>query len=360
MPFPIEPDPRHSEPESDFLIQDPFGLRKAITPFFAFDLQDGMLANPANGASEGLGTSFYVTPFGHQLSAMHLTTDFLNARKASIRPGPEKNILELKGTWIGVTHDPGLVFGMAKAGEVLVANDFALFPVDQSKHPLAITFTSDRLNYVEPSLDLTGWNICGLGDRKTVYLPIRVGCPASIAEGDRVLAVGYPSVKTWRQHPDAQMVTYREEMRGSIGRVLKVDRTWDQDRKIWPTITVDADWKGGMSGGPVFNENGDVVGIVSRGVDSGDESQPWSSALWLEPLPFREDIYGSIDPRYPGRIVGWGACNAHSAIELFQTREAAEDYVRNAGSPLNVQKTSISYRTLFTRPDNFGPGRRMP
>jgi serine protease Do len=139
-----------------------------------------------------------------------------------------------------------------------------------------------------------------------------------------------------------------------------VDRTWDQDRKIWPTITVDADWKSGMSGGPVFNENGDVVGIVSRGVDSGDESQPWSSALWLEPLPFREDIYGSIDPRYPGRIVGWGACNAHSAIELFQTREAAEDYVRNAGLPLHVKKVSASYRTLFTRPDNLGWGRRKP
>ena len=42
MPFPIEPE--HGEPESDFLIQDPFGLRKAVTPFFAFDLQDGMLS----------------------------------------------------------------------------------------------------------------------------------------------------------------------------------------------------------------------------------------------------------------------------------------------------------------------------
>jgi hypothetical protein len=66
-----------SEPESEFLIQDPFGLRKAITPFFAFDLSDGMLANPVNSAAEGLGTSFYITPWGRQLSAMHLTTDFI-------------------------------------------------------------------------------------------------------------------------------------------------------------------------------------------------------------------------------------------------------------------------------------------
>jgi hypothetical protein len=42
LSFPIEP--QVSEPESDFLIQDPFGLRRAITPFFAFDLSDGMFA----------------------------------------------------------------------------------------------------------------------------------------------------------------------------------------------------------------------------------------------------------------------------------------------------------------------------
>jgi hypothetical protein len=29
---------------------------------------------------DGCGTSFYVTPFGHQLSAMHITTDFFNLR----------------------------------------------------------------------------------------------------------------------------------------------------------------------------------------------------------------------------------------------------------------------------------------
>jgi serine protease Do len=350
MAFPIEP--LHSEPESNFLIQDPFGLRKAITPFFAIDLQDGMLTNPANGATEGLGTSFFLTPWGHQLSAMHLTTDFLNARKASIRPGPVKNILEMNGSWIGIYHDPGLVLGGARrAGEVLYANDFTLFPVDQTKHPLAFSFSDDRLNHVEPSLDLTGWNILGLGDRKTVYLPTRIGCPASIAEGDRVLAVGYPSVKAWRRHPGAQMVTYQEEMRGSIGRVLKLNRNWDHDKKIWPTIIVEADWKGGMSGGPVFNENGEVVGIVSRGVNAGDKSQAWSSALWLEALPFREDIYGSIDPRNPGWIVGWGVCNAKSAIELFQTREGAESYAQKMDSRLTVKKISMLHYMRFTRPD---------
>src|ERR1700731_1840911 len=195
MAFPIGPDPRGSEPESDFLIQDPFVLRRAVTPFFAFDLQDGMLTEPRKGEAKGIGTSFYVTPFGHQLSAMHVTTDFLNARNLSMRSGPQRNLLELKGTWIGIYHDPGLIFGATKAGELLLCNDLTLFPVDQTKHPGAITFPSERLNYIEPSIDLTGWNICGLQDRRTTYLPIRVAFQPAFVRATVYWPSGIPPLK---------------------------------------------------------------------------------------------------------------------------------------------------------------------
>ena len=56
MPFPVEP--LDSESEGDFLIQDPFGLRKLVTPVLAFDLQDGMLKDPRDGLAIGLGSSF--------------------------------------------------------------------------------------------------------------------------------------------------------------------------------------------------------------------------------------------------------------------------------------------------------------
>jgi hypothetical protein len=102
MPFPIEPDARTDETESDFLIQDPFGLRRAITPVFVRDLHDGMF--------EGCGTSFYVTPFGRQLSAMHITTDFFNDRGIFIRSGPTKILIQPDDDWIGILHDPGLRF----------------------------------------------------------------------------------------------------------------------------------------------------------------------------------------------------------------------------------------------------------
>jgi hypothetical protein len=197
-----------------------------------------MLTDPRNGMSIGLGTSFYVTPFGHQLTAMHVTTDFFNTQGISIRPGPEKKLIQPDGTWIGIYQDPGLVYGSTRAGELLFVTDFVMFPVDQRKHPLAVTFTPERLSHIEPSLDLTSWNVCGLGERKTTFLPMRVGCRASIAQGDRVMAVGYSEIKSWRR-PGAQIISFQEQMRASIGRVIKVDREWDQERKIWPTITVD-------------------------------------------------------------------------------------------------------------------------
>ena len=98
-----------------------------------------------------------------------------------------------------------------------------------------------------------------------------------------------------------------------------------------------------MSGGPVFNENGEVVGIVSRGVDAVDESLAWSTALWLEPLPYSESIYGPIDYRNPGWIVGWGVCNATSALEFFQTRDEAEASLRQTKTGLTVKKISIRH-----------------
>jgi hypothetical protein len=127
MPFPVTPDARFTEPETDFLIQDPFGLRRAVTPVFAFDTQQGMVTNLRTGTA-GLATSFYVTPFGHQLSAMHVITDFFNVQGISVRPGPDKNLIEPCGLWLGVYRDPGLVYGTRPAGGSVVGDELRSVP----------------------------------------------------------------------------------------------------------------------------------------------------------------------------------------------------------------------------------------
>jgi serine protease Do len=144
------------------------------------------------------------------------------------------------------------------------------------------------------------------------------------------------------------MISFQEEMHGSIGRVIDLDREWNPDRKIWPDIIVDAPWTLGMSGGPVFNEDGVVIGIVSRGADDREGVQAWSRALWLEVLPYRSDIFGCIHPRMSGWICGWGVCNNPSSlVELFQTQDEAEAFARKNGPGLAVRQVSTPYNCWF-------------
>lgn len=342
MPFPIGPDLRLNQSENDFTVCDPFGLRLAITPVFAVDLREGDLRrDPRNGEPVGLGTSFYVTPFGQQLSAMHVVAEFLNTE--GIDPVSTNTPCKLKRNALAILQDPGVVLGGARpAGNVLYLDKLTMFPVDQTKHPLRDNFTREQLRYVEPSLDLASWKVCDPADRKTMFLPVRVGCPSNIKIGDRVMAIGYPKIKGERRS-GAKMVSYEEELRASIGRVIEVSGEWDQDRKIWPTLTVDSRWEPGMSGGPVFNENWDVVGIVSKGFNFLGECSGRSSALWLEPLPFSRVIFGDIDHKRPGWVYGWGVCNPHSLIELFQTRQDAEAFAQENGAELTIAYVSTPY-----------------
>jgi serine protease Do len=62
MAFPICPGP--GDNEAQFLIQDPFSLRRAILPLFEVDNQTQLLT--------GLGTAFRIDPYGAFLTAQHL------------------------------------------------------------------------------------------------------------------------------------------------------------------------------------------------------------------------------------------------------------------------------------------------
>lgn len=292
MAFPASPDPRGSEPESLFRVQDPFGLRRVITPVFLTPLDNRDIV--------GLGTSFSISPFGFQLSALHIVTDVIEGRHA---PAVRRDgNLTLTDAQVGVFHDPGLVFGTMRTGHFVPFQRMVFLPKDQTADPLAVTFTREQLNRVEPMLDLLYLELGPAPPNKPYsLLPVDIGGRTYLREGDKVMAVGYPEIVGKTKSVTATEIVRRmqESMFASVATVTKLYRTSGPGHNKWPTIEVDQDWPPGMSGGPIFDIHGNVVGVVSRG-------GPYASyGVWLQALAPELKFFDAIDASNPGWVKGW-------------------------------------------------------
>lgn len=81
---------------------------------------------------------------------------------------------------------------------------------------------------------------------------------------------------------------------GSFGEIIDIEPADPKRLRPWPLLRVSQEWPGGMSGGPVFNEAGHVVGVVSSGI--GDVG----SATFFSGWKFPQAIFPNLDPANPG------------------------------------------------------------
>lgn len=87
--------------------------------------------------------------------------------------------------------------------------------------------------------------------------------PPSI--GSRVFGFGYPETKFMPTHTP----TIKIEPHTTSGIVEEVYMTMrDKVMLPFPVFRVNARFSGGMSGGPLFNETGSLVGIITAGIDT--------------------------------------------------------------------------------------------
>ncbi|TBU77189.1 S1 family peptidase [Phytopseudomonas daroniae] len=308
-------EPTQGKPFSPFEIHDPFGLRNAIVPVFRQDLE---------GRIYGLGTAFHVDGFCSFLTAYHVI-DFIE------QGVPSRPILFLS------MH--AVVFGTVRIPpDCFVPAAGACVPMTETDDPLAaLRGESTR----KPAIDVASLKAARLGPgvRPPQTLPIRFSgwTPQT---GEIVLAVGFPELDLSEVDESTQQALLTEGMFGAYGRIIDILPDGTSSSNKTPVFVVESDWPSGMSGGPVFNRDGEVVGMVSRSLRAEPGSVGVGYAAYFGLTPDIERLVTTLDKDNPGWRLCWGVFveNSHTPISIHASREDAETAANMLGQPREIRR----------------------
>lgn len=327
MPFPILPKPDQNPAE--FQIDDPFGVRESILPLLSVNRDSGNLT--------GLGTAFCADPFRGLLTAQHIF-EHVDLTK----PPPEFDEVPI------VMLNIGIVFGRVGLPPDLLApivgiHGFVnLSPKDPYHHFVSgkagaeIVTDCLRLTIGVQSVDRI---------KRLAPLPLRCsGQPPAI--GDRLMAIGYPELALVQDQPSDRAPRYVEQMFGAIGEVVAIHPTGRGSSRPWPTIELKANWRSGMSGGPLFNEAGEIVGLVSSSIEPDESGWGVGFAIWFGGFPI-QNLMPFLDSSNPGWYRGYGVLRPdpwHFA-GLHGDSESAHAHAEALGDGYTVRFGSNRYGT---------------
>lgn len=170
----------------------------------------------------------------------------------------------------------------------------------------------------QPMTDLATVHVMiGPDAPRRASLPLRInGWVPTV--GETVLAIGFP-----RMHfaePDVARMTarYDEEMMGVYGTIVEVFPEGRGHSYGSPGFSVAGDWPSGMSGGPVINSSGEVVGLVSRSIRTDANGEGTGYAIWLGGDDMVEGLLPQIDPDEPGVRRGYAVIPEATAGETAE------------------------------------------
>jgi hypothetical protein len=111
-------------------------------------------------------------------------------------------------------------------------------------------------------------------------------------KGSAIWGFGYPnsevehlSAEGGEQSPTGIVrIKWSDKPSITTGEVIEIfDERRDISRMPFPGFQTNARFDGGMSGGPIFNSDGELCGIISSAYEPYEEGEPWASfvsSLW--------------------------------------------------------------------------------
>lgn len=258
------------------LNQDP-RMRALILPLFRF--------NPlaSDDRPFGLGTVFRIDPWGNCATAFHVIEDMLVADgdKAKLRGDVRVSALEIEGIVYGQPPLP------KDSWRPLTAfySEFGLESSPLLHRPKQIRNLTELACITIPRSERQG---------ETPHLTLALSRSAP-AVGDIVTGYGFAGLDVDRQAKgdNRPIVQYLYQSSGVVIEVLPVEPS---STMPWPRFRVAAEWPSGMSGGPVLDKNGNVIGIISRGWTGEPDSTATHFAGWS----ISHRTFPTLDPSNTG------------------------------------------------------------
>src|SRR3989344_7319711 len=186
-----------------------------------------------------------------------------------------------------------------------------------------------------------------------------LGDSSKVQVGDKVYAVGYPGAVTFQEFLSKESQLEATMTSGIISSL----KTMTDGSQVLQT---DAAITHGNSGGPAFNEKGEVIGIASMGtVDQSGKEQPGFN--YLRPINVAKEFIneknikntqGLTDEHFRKGVDYYEAGKYHKAITEFQTAVQlypnlieAQDYIKKSQegiSQQNIWEKIVDYADVTT------------
>ena len=303
-----------------FPFDDPFGLRKAIVP---------VLLNDDDGRTTGMGTAFHVDGWGTFLTADHVIAPIRQQTKAvPIGDGDVHHEMRRPDLCPILLLGLGLVYGMPMIPVEALARVIGInSPIRAKEDPLAAL---RGLPAFEVISDVAVMNLAKpLPEKMKGTLPIRLsGVLPKV--GDEVVAIGFPELYSKPLNDEETQFLLSEGMHAAYGRIVGLHPKGLRNHPT-PGIEVKANWPPGMSGGPVFNQRGEVIALVSCAWPDVGYAGCLSMMPWLRRwLP-------TVDSTNPGRRMGWAVLkDENTLIGFHREKEEAMQHQRTLGPGCTV------------------------